>query len=171
MAVFANTLESCQRLDFQMLRDGGISLYRSAKYLREDMAWLEAQGYDITSFDCASWTTLDGMHGALQENLGFPSYYGRNLNALNDCLRDLEISDTGGRAVVLTRVDTFIAHADTHWSAAEGLLDIFAGASRQAMLFGRRLVVLVQTEDRDLNFATLGAVAALWNRREWMQRS
>lgn len=42
--------------------------------------------------------TLDGniladcvqMHDYLKETLGFPEYYGKNLDALYDCLTDLE---------------------------------------------------------------------------------
>lgn len=32
---------------------------------------------------------LDWLHGWLAENLGFPDWYGRNLDALYDCLTDL----------------------------------------------------------------------------------
>ena len=167
MAVFMDNSDDWQRLDFQILRDGGISRYQNAKFLAEDIQWLEAQKYEVTSFNCASWATMERMHQELQEKLSFPEYYGRNLDALNDCLRELSIPDAGGRAVVFMRLDAFINQDNKHRDAAEGLLDIFAGALRAAMLFGRRLIVLVQTEDRKLNFGSLGAVAALWNRREW----
>jgi ribonuclease inhibitor len=32
-------------------------------------------------------TTREALHAHLQERLGFPDYYGQNLDALWDCLR------------------------------------------------------------------------------------
>jgi hypothetical protein len=169
VAVFADTLDHLQRLDFQILRDGGISFYRAEAVLVEDLAWFAAQGYSVTRFDCASWTTLMQMHAELQAHLEFPTYYGRNLDALNDCLSDLKISDAGGRVVVFGRLDIFVSRGDAFRMAAEGVLDVFIVASRRAMLFGRRLIVLIQSEDRNLSFAPLGGCTAIWNRREWMR--
>ncbi len=37
----------------------------------------------------ANWKTPKDAHLALQEALGFPEFYGRNLDALHDCLTDL----------------------------------------------------------------------------------
>lgn len=40
----------------------------------------------------AGWDTPAAAHAALSDALGFPGYYGRNLDALADCLG--EVSDT-----------------------------------------------------------------------------
>jgi hypothetical protein len=37
------------------------------------------------------------MHSDLAALLEFPDYYGRNLDALNDCLRDVAAADYGVR--------------------------------------------------------------------------
>ena len=37
----------------------------------------------------ATWMTPQDAHRALKEALGFPDYYGNNLDALHDCLTDL----------------------------------------------------------------------------------
>lgn len=37
----------------------------------------------------ADWMTPQDAHRALKEALGFPDYYGHNLDALHDCLTDL----------------------------------------------------------------------------------
>lgn len=108
---------------------------------------------------------------------GFPTILGRNLNALNDCLRDVAAGDYGsdppatGLVVVMRRFDLVVvmrrfdsfAAADT--SAAHAVLDIFASQSRNAALIGRRLMCLVQTDDSRLTFAPVGATPVTWNDR------
>lgn len=39
--------------------------------------------------DGAAITTISGLHDALSEALAFPDWYGRNLDALHDCLTDI----------------------------------------------------------------------------------
>lgn len=38
----------------------------------------------------AQWDTPEKAHAALAKALSFPAYYGRNLDALHDCLTDLK---------------------------------------------------------------------------------
>ena len=38
----------------------------------------------------AEWRTPRDAHEALAQALNFPAYYGHNLDALHDCLRDLD---------------------------------------------------------------------------------
>ncbi len=40
--------------------------------------------------DCKDFTGPDQLHAALAEALSFPAWYGHNLDALYDCLTDLE---------------------------------------------------------------------------------
>jgi Barstar (barnase inhibitor) len=96
-------------LDFVVLRDGGISLYRNCQCLREDVQWLRHKGYRIYSVDCSAWVSEDAMHESLLVELSFPAYYGKNLDALNDCISDLDVPDDGGVAIVLTSYDVYAA--------------------------------------------------------------
>ena len=41
------------------------------------------------SVDLKNIYTRDSLHTALKESLGLPDYYGRNLDALSDCLTDI----------------------------------------------------------------------------------
>lgn len=38
----------------------------------------------------ADFATEDALHAYLARELGFPAYYGNNLDALNDCLADVD---------------------------------------------------------------------------------
>jgi len=111
------------------------------------------------------------MHRALAAALGFPDYYGNNLEALNDCLGDVAAgeygapSDATGLVLVLMGFDTFAA---SHRSSAQALLDIFAGQARNAALFGHRMFCLVQSGDPKLTFEPVGAMSVEWNDAEWL---
>ena len=47
--------------------------------------------------DCADWAAL---HERIRKTFGFPAYYGRNWNAMWDCLRDVFFPAVPRRIVV-----------------------------------------------------------------------
>ena len=173
MTVFGQADENA--LDYQVLRDGSVSLYRNPLYLEEDLQWLRQRGYRIYRVDCTTWSSEAALHESLQGALAFPAYYGKNRNALWDCMSDLEIPEDGGVAIVLSCYDVYAngpgsACTPSGTKAAEALLDIFAGTSRYMLLTGRRLITLVQSADPSIRFEKLGGVSAEWNRREWLNK-
>jgi hypothetical protein len=165
------------RLDWQIMRDGSVTAYRNTIYLREDVEWLRRNGYEVYSFECPGWTSESAMHDDLAEILAFPAYYGKNFDALNDCIQnDLPVPDEGGVALIFIRFDLFAAGAGaTEWpsskTGAQMLLDILARASRHYLLTGRRFMTLVQSEDPRLRMESLGCSHLSWNRREWLNKS
>jgi hypothetical protein len=62
--------------------------------------------------------------------------------------------------------------SDVAWLRAHGyrveVLDILADDARRFLLFGRRLLVLVQSDDPRITFAPVGATAVSWNPKEWL---
>jgi RNAse (barnase) inhibitor barstar len=116
------------------------------------------------------------MHESIKAQLSFPDYYGKNLNALDECmLDDLIVPDAGGLVLVLNHYDrfsiSFKARLDSgEGHTAEAVLSIFAKAVRYHMLFGRRLLVLVQSDDPKITFGRLGGVPACWNFRESLNK-
>src|SRR6202022_408959 len=153
MSAFSRDEEEKCGLDWTILRDGGIALYRQSSYLAEDVRWFREHQFLIHSFDCKSWISEREMHDDLSRKLSFPDYYGMNWNALNDCLReDLIVRDDGGTVLLFDGFDAYAKGAgaglmSSGRSEAETLLDIVARASRQFSLTGRRLIVLIRSDD------------------------
>jgi RNAse (barnase) inhibitor barstar len=163
MAVFRD--DDLQRLDWRLLLHGPIALYYHPDVLAEDSAWLANHGYLITHFDCRTWQTHEDMHSAFAAQLAFPDYYGRNLDALNDCLSDLVIPDESGRALVFSHYDQLARQLpDVAWP----VLDILATQARYFLLFGQRLIALIQSDDPQITFDPVGACPVSWNGREWL---
>jgi hypothetical protein len=157
-------------LAFRLLRSGPVTLFRRPRLLAEATEWLDDHGWQVIRVAARAWTSDQDMHAAVAAALDFPAYYGRNLDALNDCLRDVVSHDYGwspdsaGLAIVFTGYD---AYATRSPRSAQIVLDILADHSRVAMLFGRPLVVLVQSDDPDIRFEPVGASAVHWNEAEW----
>jgi RNAse (barnase) inhibitor barstar len=170
MPVFRNTPEDWQRLDLSLLQNGACHLYLRTSILDEDTRWLEQHGYKVYRFDCSHWARSAGerqMHEDLARELHFPDYYGRNLDALNDCVGDCCDAD----ALVTLRLEHFDAFFGAHPSVAHALLDIVADNSRLVALWGARLIALVQSDVPNLELPTVGATAVSWNPREFMVAS
>lgn len=163
MAVFTSDSDDYQRLDWALLQSGACTLYLRPEILAEDVAWLSSHGYRVDIFDCSTWTSEAVMHDQLASQLNFPDYYGRNPDAFKDCLCDLDIPEQSGRVLILDGYDRF---ARDNLRAAWSLLDIIEENARMHLLFGRRLLALLRTDDPQLAFEPIGANAVGWNRRE-----
>ena len=161
MATFNDIKDVFQRLDWFILQNGWISLYRRKSILENDIKWFENENYNIVDFDCKSWTDIAEMHGQLKQKLNFPDYYGENFDALNDCLTDIQINESG-QIVVFNHLDSIDI------KTIQILLDVFADNSRRHMLFGERLIVLAQVDNPDFKVDPVGATAVRWNKQEWL---
>ena len=161
MAFFQDNPDEWQRLDYRIFQNGWSSLYRQPTILNTDIAWFKKENFKIVDFDCSSWADPNDIHRDLKTKLNFPDYYGKNLDALNDCLSDLEIPNTGFLIVFrhFESVDKNTAHS---------LLDIFANNSRRHMLFGKKLLTLVQVDNPNFQSDKVGACGVLWNEAEWL---
>lgn len=168
MTSFRDDHENYQRVDYRLLQNGAVTLYHRRAYLEEDMSWLVAHGYRIHRWDTSEWHSEAEVHSAIASALAFPDHYGNTLDALYDCLSDLDIPPGAGLALVLDRFDSFARQSH---GVAQAILDISQDASRRYLLFGHRFLVLVQSDDPQIEFAPLGAVPANWNHREWSKLS
>jgi RNAse (barnase) inhibitor barstar len=165
MAVFRSDIDNLsERIDWKILQNGWASLYWKDEILNGDLIWLRKEKFEVVIFDCSSWRQIEKIHMALKKQLHFPDYYGENLNALNDCLSDLQINDNG-TAIVFEHfqfIDKNYAHQ---------LLDVFANNARQHMLFGKKLLTLIQVDDPKYHIDPIGACPVLWNNLEWLNKN
>ncbi len=161
MATFNDIKEIFQRLDWSILQNGWISLYWKKSILKKDLKWFEDENYNIVDFDCRLWTDETKMHEQLKQKLNFPDYYGKNFDALNDCLTYIQINATG-QIVVFNHLDSIDIET------IQILLDVFADNSRRHILFGERLIVLAQVDNPNFKIAPVGATTVSWNKQEWL---
>ncbi len=148
MPFFKNTPDDWQRLYWQILRDGGIHLYWRREYLIEDTKWFVNHDYDVFELACETWKSQDDMFSDVARVLRLPDYFGRNFDALDECVADLPLTENRGAVIVLTRFDAYAAGAGSApmprlKNEAEVVLDIIASASRFHLLNGNRLLALV----------------------------
>ena len=151
--------------DFHLLKNGPATLYHRQEVLDDTVATLAGLGYLVHRFDARAWVTRADFAAAVKDELDFPGYFGGNLDAFDDCLRDVAAfeygadRDSAGTVLVFTGYDTFTARDPR---AAQSILDIIAGNARLGLLYGHRMICLVQSDDPDLRFAPVGATPVEW---------
>jgi Barstar (barnase inhibitor) len=171
VAIWDADAETLHPVDYRLVKNTFVTMFWRRSILDETVEWLVQHDYDVVTVDAGSWTSSLDMLDDLAQRLDFPEYFGRNLDALNDCIRDVASGDYGRRAdgtglvFVLTAFDAF---AKLDPKAAQALLDILAGRARSAILTGNRLICLVQSNDPRLGFAPVGAMPVVWNDAEWL---
>lgn len=151
--------------DYHLLKNGAVLLYSKRNVLDEDAGMLTGLGYDLHRFTASAWQDMAGFAADVKQGLGFPDHFGGNLDAFNDCLRDVATYEYGasadktGTVLVFTGYDAFAAREPR---AAQVILDVIADNVRFAMLFGHRMACLVQVDDPATRFEPVGAVAVAW---------
>jgi hypothetical protein len=143
-----------------------VTLFWRSSILDDTVEWLRSRRYQIVRLPASTWMSAADMHREVAAALGFPNYYGRNLDALNDCMHDVVAQDYGWRSDATGLVvvfDSYDAFAGRERRAAQVVLDIMANQSRGALLFGRRLICLAQSGDPHIRFDPVGAVQVSWN--------
>ena len=158
-------------VDYRLAADSFVTLFHDPAILTRTVAWLREHGYRVVTVDASEWRSEADLHDGLARALEFPDYYGANLDALNDCLRDIADGrstvdhDATGLVLALLAYDTVAA---THPLLAHAVLDVFALRARGAALIGRRMLCLVQSRDPGIRFDPVGATPVLWNDAEWL---
>ena len=165
MASFNETEFS--ELDWHLMQNGAVTLYLKEAILEQDLAWLKTKQYEIETIDCHDLTLFyQQMSLALRfkEQFGYDHWTG-NLNALNDALSTRDISPNSGLVLCFRRYDLL---ASTNPEIAAAVLDFMERNSRDQLLVGRRMIVLVQSSNPSMRYDALGARPANWNRKEWL---
>ncbi|PYY64478.1 barnase inhibitor [Curtobacterium sp. MCPF17_003] len=133
-------------LDFEIARDGFVGRLPTDAALRDAETWLRREGYRVVELDAGAWREAKQMHIAFAASLQFPSHFGMNLDALNDCMSDVAEADYGwdasetGLVLILSGFDRFAQRLP---QTADHVQNILRRQGRYAALFGNRLLTIV----------------------------
>lgn len=161
MAVFLP--DDSERLDYQVLAQGGVALYFQHEILAEDIAWLALERYEVAQFDEEALDSVEGLHFEARLKLDFPQSYEPSPDHFRDALRVLSVPPDGGIALVLPGVER-IAADDRDGLIA--LVEVIRHLSHERALRGERFLALLQSDDPELDLGSLGAQPLPWNARE-----
>ncbi len=158
-----------EHLDLWLMRHGPVLLYLKPEVLEDDITWLLQHQYVVHRFASDTWKIETDSLAAVADALGFPNNRGRrNFSGFWDCLPDIHVPEEGGLALVFVRFDHF---SHQYSKFAWNLLDCIARASWEFLLTGRRLMVLMQSDDPTIWFEDVGGHTPWMNDREhndWM---
>jgi len=118
-------------------------VYRSAIDAEEVVAAAKTTGLQVYKIDLARLRGKLGLFDALAKSLNFPNHFGKNWDALNDCLTDLAWLDGNGWVLILTGGKSFAAKYQGDFAMA---LDIFTGAATCWREDGKPFWVIVQDQ-------------------------
>ncbi|WJY01574.1 barstar family protein [Curtobacterium sp. SP.BCp] len=146
MPVFSNDDILGNRLDFEIARDGFVRRLQGDAALRNGETWLRREGYRVIELDAGAWREGMQMHIAFATALQFPSHFGRNLDALDDCMSDVAVANYGwdgtetGLVLILSGFDDFAQRLPR---IADHVKQILGRQGRYAALFGNRLLTIL----------------------------
>ena len=154
-----------ERADWPFLQCSPTTLFLKPEVMQQAIQAMEKIEYHICNIDCSSDASF--LASVVRE-LKWESQFGYcpdvlSLDALNDAVRS-EPFDTASDAVVA--LNDFQKLWDRDERQGLHVLDIFTGASRDYLLFGKRLLTFVHVSDPGFETKKLGALSAWWNGHE-----
>jgi hypothetical protein len=171
-AAFAERRIRSAGMDLHPTRLPSVQLFRNRAVLDRAVADAHESGWSVIRLDASRWATDAAMHTDLADALSFPDHYGRNLDALNDCMRDVVAGHYGfakhavGGLVVIDAFDQFHQREP---QVAQALLEILGGAAVDALTYRWQLATFLRADDPDFAPAPFAAQAAMWNPQEWLR--
>jgi hypothetical protein len=113
VAAWTADAETTHPVDFRLVQNTFVTMFGRSSLLDETIEWMRSHAYDVVEFDAASWASDTEMLDDMAAGLSFPDYFGRNLNALNNCMSDVASCEYGwhadatGLVIVLKAFDAF----------------------------------------------------------------
>jgi RNAse (barnase) inhibitor barstar len=92
-----------------------------------------------------SITDWDSFHSEFAELMGFPSFYGRNMNAWIDCMSYLTDANTGMSKITLENGESLVISVSDSESFKKRLPEIFEGLIECAAFVNQRYEEAGQT--------------------------
>ncbi|MEX3623057.1 barstar family protein [Viridibacillus arvi] len=150
----------------ELIQNGSIILFWDTKILERNLKQLECDGFEIYSFDCTLWNEKN-FHEEFASTLNFPDYYGKNLNAFNDCLSDILPKKTG---FILT-FKNYDVFTKRYPDIAYDILDIIQLNAWRNLIEGNVLLGFVQSNDGNFSMPPVGGMSPCWNSNEWLDKN
>ncbi len=167
MTMFRND-DDLKRADWALLQNAAVNLFRDPAILEEARQALLKLDYEIADISCATgWSGIHEPFSSLlkwEEQFGYSPWNG-NLNAFNDGLLDYPFGPSGRNALILHAFHKLVAE---NRGASHAILDMLETSARDHLLWGKTLIVLVQTDDDLYQCPAIGGRRVGWNRREWL---
>ncbi len=143
--LFKDNLEKNElRLDDEILLDGPICIYSNEENLNKDLEWFRESGYTVYDFDTSVWTA-EIAHQEFKSEMGFPQYYGNNLDAFDECLSDMYKDNYIGQVIVFRHFDKF-RESDERF--CNTILEIIADQSWTWLVSFHKLIGIIQVDNR-----------------------
>jgi hypothetical protein len=149
--------KSCALLHF-----GPIALFRSRTILEAAIESFRSEGYIECRCDSGTWETDSDMYKVLSLQLG--SVIHPHDEA--DDLLEVEFPDHSGRLLIFDRFDAFAKRNPEEALRSINTLD---SASRRLQLFGKTLVIFLQSNDPHLELGPIGSYSVHWNQKEFVR--
>ncbi len=159
-----------ERFDWPLLQNGAINLYRGMELYDSAIESLSELKYYIIR---VRFETLDKFTNDVSDALKWKKQFGYspwtgNLNGLNDGLSGEPFESANDSAICIENFDALV-RADE--SLSNALLEMVERHSRNYLLFGKRLIGMIQTNDSDYQCSNIGGASANWNGAEWLNEN
>lgn len=149
-----------QRSDCRLLTFGPITLFHRVSVLDATVEALQNEGYIEHRCSARDWHHDGDMYEAVSSALGIELRPHDEAEALLSA----ELPDDGGLVLVFEGYDGFVQRCRRD---AQRCLDIWETVARFLQIFGKTLLILVQTDDPGLALEPVGARDIYWNQSEF----
>jgi len=120
---------------------GGVYRFISRAQPATVQAAVQAAGWQFAYLDGQAIVDKAGFLCAVGEALAFPSYYGQNWDAFEECLNDLSWLPAAGYVILYDAVGKFASQQPEEWATARAILQAAAAAWSNE---GKPFVVLLR---------------------------
>ena len=116
-------------------------IYRTSIDNDEITAAAKTVGLDVFKIDLSAARGKSGLLDRFAKALCFPTHFGKNWDAFNDCLTDLQWLDGQGWVVIVTNARSF---ADKHEEEFTTAIEILTGAAEHWRALKKPFWIIVQ---------------------------
>ena len=118
-------------------------VYQTAIAAAEIVAAAETVGLDVVKVDLGGARGKSALLDRIAKALRFPAHFGKNWDALNDCLTDLEWLDGKGWVVIVSNAQSF---ADKYQEDFTAAIDVLTSAAAHWRELKKPFWIVIQAQ-------------------------